>query len=93
MAKFPKLANDEDALETMEYSFDNGSIFTQALVECFNPSYLAGAVASASVGLLAIYIVMGAVRRGKLEYFLHLTLGKQSVDVPHFSSIITARIQ
>jgi len=43
--------------------------FTEALQSCFSASYVAGATAAAVVGLLAIYLVMGAVKRGKLEYF------------------------
>lgn len=43
--------------------------YSEALATCFNNAYLAGAVAAAIVGLLAIYLVMGAVKRGKLEYF------------------------
>ena len=40
-----------------------------ALKECFQSAYVSGAAAAAIVGLLAIYLVMGAVRRGKLTYF------------------------
>lgn len=40
-----------------------------AVTSCFNTAYMAGAAAAAVVGLLAIYLVMGAVKRGKLEYF------------------------
>lgn len=36
---------------------------------CFNAPYLAGAVAAGVVGVFAIYLVMGAVKRGRLEYF------------------------
>lgn len=47
---------------------ETGSVFS-AFQACFNAAYLAGAVAAAIVGLFAIYLVMGAVKRGKLEYF------------------------
>lgn len=40
-----------------------------ALAECCQPSYLAGAGTAAVVGFLAIYLVMGAVKKGKLTYF------------------------
>jgi undecaprenyl-diphosphatase len=40
-----------------------------AIGACFNAPYLAGAVAAGLVGLFAIYLVMGAVRKGRLEYF------------------------
>lgn len=40
-----------------------------ALVECCQPAYLAGAGTAALVGFLAIYLVMGAVKKGKLTYF------------------------
>ncbi len=45
-----------------------GSV-NEALGECLQTSYLVGAAAAAVVGLLAIYLVMGAVKRGKLTYF------------------------
>lgn len=40
-----------------------------ALAECCQPAYLAGAGTAALVGFLAIYLVMGAVKKGKLTYF------------------------
>ncbi|MGD1977840.1 MAG: undecaprenyl-diphosphate phosphatase [Akkermansiaceae bacterium] len=40
-----------------------------ALAACFSGPYLAGAMAAALVGVFAIFLVMGAVRRGRLEYF------------------------
>jgi len=40
-----------------------------ALDSCLIPTYMWGALASAIVGLLAIYLVMDVVKRGKLEYF------------------------
>ncbi|MGB0328424.1 MAG: undecaprenyl-diphosphate phosphatase [Akkermansiaceae bacterium] len=40
-----------------------------AIGACFNGPYLAGAGAAVLVGLFAIYLVMGAVRKGRLEYF------------------------
>ncbi|MDB4377462.1 undecaprenyl-diphosphate phosphatase [Akkermansiaceae bacterium] len=43
--------------------------FGEAIQSCFSGAYVAGAVAAAIVGVLAIYLVMGAVKRGKLEYF------------------------
>jgi undecaprenyl-diphosphatase len=44
---------------------------TRALNSCFNGPYVAGAITAAFVGLFAIYVVMGAVKRGKLEYFAY----------------------
>lgn len=54
---------------TLKKSMDDKGSFSEAWTSCFNPAYLAGAAAAAVVGLLAIYLVMGAVKRGKLEYF------------------------
>ena len=46
---------------------------------------LAGAIAAAIVGLLAIYLVMGAVKRGKLEYFSYYCFTVATVGVLYFS--------
>ena len=54
---------------TMKDRIEETGSFFEALKSCFNTPYLAGAAAAAVVGLLAIYLVMGAVKRGKLEYF------------------------
>ena len=54
---------------TMKDNIEKTGSFTEAWMSCFSPAYLAGAAAAAVVGLLAIYLVMGAVKRGKLEYF------------------------
>ncbi len=56
-----KMRPDDEAIAPMS--------FWEALQSCFNGPYIAGAIASAVVGLFAIYLVMGAVKRGKLEYF------------------------
>jgi len=54
---------------TMKDQMEQTGSFGGALKECFNVPYVAGAIAAAVVGLFAIYVVMGAVKRGKLEYF------------------------
>lgn len=54
---------------TMAKQIKRTGSFEEALLSCFNKPYLSGAIAAAIVGLLAIYLVMGAVKRGKLEYF------------------------
>ncbi len=54
---------------TMKDKMEGASSFGEALGSCFSQAYLAGAIAAAVVGLFAIYLVMGAVKRGKLEYF------------------------
>ena len=41
----------------------------EAVRACFSAPYLAGAAAAGVVGVFAIYLVMGAVKRGRLEYF------------------------
>jgi undecaprenyl-diphosphatase len=50
---------------------DQTGSLTRALNSCFNAPYFAGAITAALVGLFAIYVVMGAVKRGKLEYFAY----------------------
>lgn len=54
---------------TMKDKMEETGSLDSALAACFNTPYVAGAVAAGVVGLLAIYLVMGAVKRGKLEYF------------------------
>lgn len=54
---------------TMKDKMEGASSFGEALGSCFSKAYVAGAIAAAIVGLFAIYLVMGAVKRGKLEYF------------------------
>lgn len=54
---------------TMKDRMEETGSFGEALKSCLSVPYLAGAVAAAIVGLLAISLVMGAVKRGKLEYF------------------------
>jgi len=54
---------------TMKDKMEVSSSFGEALESCFNTPFLVGAIAAALVGLFAIYVVMGAVKRGKLEYF------------------------
>ncbi|MBT8035962.1 MAG: undecaprenyl-diphosphate phosphatase [Verrucomicrobiae bacterium] len=55
--------------EFQEKGFEGVSAVTEATLSCFSPAYLAGATAAAVVGLLAIYLVLAAVRRGRLEVF------------------------
>ena len=63
---------------------ETGSVST-ALQSCFNTPYLAGALAAAIVGLLAIYLVMGAVKKGKLEYFSIYCFIAGIAGIIHFS--------
>ncbi len=59
--------------DRVEVNMEEGSAIGEALKEaclsCLSASYVSGALAAAIVGLLAIYLVMGAVKKGKLEYF------------------------
>lgn len=59
--------------DRVEVNMEEGSAIGEALKEaclsCLSASYVSGALAAATVGLLAIYLVMGAVKKGKLEYF------------------------
>lgn len=54
---------------TMKDQIEKTESVGAAFRSCFNTPYLMGALAAAAVGLFAIYVVMGAVKRGKLEYF------------------------
>ena len=47
---------------TMKDRIEQTGSFSEALKSCFTGPYLAGAIAAAIVGLLAIYLVMGAVK-------------------------------
>ena len=54
---------------TLKDQMEETGSFGDALKSCFNGPYVAGAISAGVVGLFAIYVVMGAVKRGKLEYF------------------------
>ena len=47
--------------------------------------YVAGAITAALVGLFAIYLVMGAVKRGKLEYFAYYCFVAGIAGMVYFS--------
>jgi len=70
---------------TMKNRMDETGSFSEALQSCFIAPYLAGAAAAALVGLLAIYIVMGAVKKGKLEYFAYYCFAAGAAGVCYFS--------
>lgn len=70
---------------TMKKQMDVTGSFGEALRSCFNLPYLAGAVAAAVVGLFAIYLVMGAVKRGKLEYFSYYCFAAGITGMIYFS--------
>ena len=72
---------------TMKSRIDETGSFSEALKSCFIAPYLAGAAAAAVVGLLAIYLVMGAVKRGKLEYFSYYCFAAGAAGVICFSVI------
>lgn len=59
--------------------------FQAALDSCFGQAYMAGALASAIVGLFAIYLVMSIVRRGKLEYFSYYCFSVGILGMIYFS--------
>jgi len=69
---------------TMKKKMETAS-FGEALQSCFNAPYLAGAMAAAIVGVLAIYLVMGAVKRGKLEYFSYYCFAAGIAGMIYFS--------
>ena len=72
---------------TMKDRIEQTGSFGEALKSCFSASYLAGAIAAAVVGLLAIYLVMGAVRSGKLEYFAYYCFAVATAGVLYFSLV------
>ena len=43
--------------------------YSQSILSCLTPAYLWGAVAAGVVGLFAIYMVLAAIKKGKLEVF------------------------
>jgi undecaprenyl-diphosphatase len=57
----------------------------EALKSCFNGPYVAGAIAAGIVGLFAIHVVMGAVKRGKLEYFSYYCFAAGITGMIYFS--------
>lgn len=72
---------------TMKSRMEETGSFSEALQSCLNAPYLAGAAAAAVVGLLAIYLVMGAVKRGKLEYFAYYCFLAGTAGVLYFSLV------
>lgn len=70
---------------TMKDKMEQTGSFSDALSACFNPAYLAGAAAAAVVGLFAIYMVMGVVKRGKLEYFSYYCFVAAAAGMVYFS--------
>ena len=70
---------------TMKDRMEETGSFEEALKSCLSAPYLAGAVAAAIVGLLAISLVMGAVKRGKLEYFSYYCFAAGIAGMAFFS--------
>jgi len=70
---------------TMKDRMEETGSFSEALKSCLSASYLAGAVAAGIVGLLAIYLVMGAIKRGKLEYFSYYCFAAGIAGMLYFS--------
>ena len=72
------------ALTLKDQMEETGSL-GEALKSCFNGPYVAGAVTAGIVGLFAIYVVMGAVKRGKLEYFSYYCFAAGIAGMIYFS--------
>lgn len=70
---------------TMKRQIEETESVSAAFQKCFNTPYLVGAAAAAVVGLLAIYLVMGAVKRGKLEYFSYYCFAAGITGMIYFS--------
>jgi len=69
---------------TMKDQIEKTGSVEGALQSCFNPAYLAGALSAGLIGLFAIYLVMGAVKRGKLEYFSYYCFVAGAAGVFYF---------
>lgn len=72
---------------TMKDKIEETESLSAALAACFSNAYIAGAAAAAVVGLLAIYLVMGAVKRGKLEYFSYYCFVAGISGIIYFSQV------
>ncbi|MGC6464120.1 MAG: undecaprenyl-diphosphate phosphatase [Akkermansiaceae bacterium] len=70
---------------TMKDQIEKTGSVGGAIDSCFNGPYLAGAAAAAVVGLFAIFLVMGAVKRGKLEYFSYYCFAAGIAGIIYFS--------
>ncbi|MBK1789900.1 undecaprenyl-diphosphate phosphatase [Persicirhabdus sediminis] len=73
---------------TKEYAaegMETKDAFIEACLSCVNPAYMAGAVTSAVVGLFAIYVVLQAVKRGRLEYFSYYCYAAGISGIIYFS--------
>lgn len=64
---------------------ENEGGMSEALVECLQPAYLAGAGAAAVVGMFAIFLVMDAVKKGKLKYFSYYCFLAGIAGIVYFS--------
>jgi len=71
---------------TMKDRIEETGSVGEALKSCVTAPYLAGAIAAAVVGLFAIFLVMGAVRKGKLEYFSYYCFAAGIAGMIYFSS-------
>ena len=70
---------------TLKDQMEETGSFGDALKSCFNGPYVAGAIAAGVVGLFAIYVVMGAVKKGKLEYFSYYCFVAGMAGMIYFS--------
>ena len=70
---------------TIKKGIDETGSLSAALKACFSAPHIAGAIAAGIVGLLAIYLVMGAVKRGKLEYFSYYCFAAGISGIIYFS--------
>jgi len=68
-----------------EAGMETGGAVKEAILSCLTAPYIAGALAAAVVGLLAIYLVMDAVKRGKIEYFAYYCFAAGITGIIYFS--------
>ncbi len=62
-----------------------GNAYTESIFSCLTPAYLSGALAAGIVGLVAIYMVLEAIRRGRLEYFSWYCFAAGISGIAYFS--------
>lgn len=61
--------------------------YSASVLSCLTPAYLSGALAAGVVGLGAIYLVLEAIRRGRLEYFAWYCFAAGIAGIFYFSLV------
>lgn len=69
----------------MKESIERYGSVQSALSHCFSFSYVCGALAAGLMGMLAIYWVMGAVKKGALQYFSYYCFAAGLFSLAYFT--------